>query len=432
MKRFILTVLLFIMFLPFYVNAKTCDTDKISISSITTEETTGGAEEISAATASGKKINLNLSMSEVGDNIEYKIVVKNDSNEDYKLDKNSFNISSDYIDYTLESDDGSNIVKANSSKTIYIKVKYKNKVPAEAFETGTYTDNNVMRLVLSTKSSIFNPQTGNSLLLLVLIFIICIGISTYIVLRKKKFNKVMALLLTLVITIPTSVYALCNVEINIESKVTIRETREVTFYKQWSLYSTSYEYMMVPTNEFHKYLDLYETNYENYDSSHLNNIPDYSISKVKAKIIPKIVKINEGVKHKKSTNYNYWYKITYKVPKYDEKGKELHYIIKENHTYGLDVLGGDPGDDGQLGFMAFDPYEKNYNRSYITPDERELLISKYGYKDEDLGPTNEGLYYEDYFPMMVTPNEHYLYGIGENNTLFNYVACILDGVHLIS
>ena len=37
MKKFILPVLLFLMFIPFYVNAETCDTDKITISSITME-----------------------------------------------------------------------------------------------------------------------------------------------------------------------------------------------------------------------------------------------------------------------------------------------------------------------------------------------------------------------------------------------------------
>ena len=95
-------------------------------------------------------------MSEVGDNIEYKFVVKNDSKEYYELDKNSFKISSDYIVYTLESNDDSNIVKANSSKIVYLKVEYKNEVPDEAFESGAYNDNKSMIVNLSTEIMILS------------------------------------------------------------------------------------------------------------------------------------------------------------------------------------------------------------------------------------------------------------------------------------
>ena len=141
MKKLLLPIILFIMFLPFYVNAETCDTDKITISSITIENKSDNVIEVDKATASGKKISLNLSMSEVGDNIEYKIIVKNDSNEAYLLDKNSFNVSSNYVKYTFETEDDSNIVKANSSKEVYLKVYYTNEIPEDDFEVGTYNDN---------------------------------------------------------------------------------------------------------------------------------------------------------------------------------------------------------------------------------------------------------------------------------------------------
>ena len=97
MKKFILSILLFLMFIPFVVNAETCDTDKITIENIAIESKSDNVEELSQATASGKNINLNLSMSKVGDSIEYRFVVKNYSNEDYELDKTSLNLNSDYI-----------------------------------------------------------------------------------------------------------------------------------------------------------------------------------------------------------------------------------------------------------------------------------------------------------------------------------------------
>ena len=72
MKKFIL--LLFIIFLPFSVNAETCNADKITISSITAENKSDNVLELEEATANGMNINLNLSMSEVGDNIKYKLM----------------------------------------------------------------------------------------------------------------------------------------------------------------------------------------------------------------------------------------------------------------------------------------------------------------------------------------------------------------------
>ena len=229
MKKFILPILLFLMFIPLYVNAETCDTDKITIENITIESKSDNVEELDEATASGKNINLNLSMSEVGDNIEYKIVVKNDSNEDYELDKNSFNISSDYIKYTIESEDDTSLFKANSSKVVYLKVNYANEVPDDAFESGTYNDNKTITLNLYTGDTISvmdtlkNPNTGVQSYILILFIILLISISTYVLLEKKKYTKFMILIICTAIIIPMSVYALCKYEIKIESKIKINK-----------------------------------------------------------------------------------------------------------------------------------------------------------------------------------------------------------------
>ena len=233
MKKLILPILLFMMFIPFYVNAETCDTDKISISSITVEDKSDNVEELDEASSSGKNINLNLSMSKVGDNIEYKIVVKNDSNEDYEFDKNSFNISSDYIDYTIESDDNSNIVKANSGKTVYLKVEYKTEVPDETFESGTYNDNKTMTVNLSTNSlvdNIINPNTGVQSYIIIMVLTLIISVTLYVILRKKEYAKFMVLLIGTAIIIPVSVYAICKCDIMIESNIKIVRYRDSLLY----------------------------------------------------------------------------------------------------------------------------------------------------------------------------------------------------------
>jgi len=228
MKRYILLFSIFIMFIPIFVNAETCDTDKVAISSITIENKSESVEELDEATANGKSINLNLSMSKIGDNITYKIVIKNDSNEDYELGKNSFNINSDYIGYTLEAENNNYIVNANSSKVVYLKVNYANEIPVEAFESGTYNDNKSMILNLSTGDTINvsdtlkNQNPGDTLVRFILIIIICAGIGL-IILKSTKSIKFMLLIVGVILIIPMSVYALCKCEIKIESKVIIRE-----------------------------------------------------------------------------------------------------------------------------------------------------------------------------------------------------------------
>ena len=117
---FILLIILSI--LSINVSAETCNPDKISIESISTLDKTNNVEEIEEASKEGKNIKLNLSMSDVGDYIKYKLIIKNDSNEDYKLAEKSLNIESDYMNYSFELEDNSDIIKANSSKIIYLKV----------------------------------------------------------------------------------------------------------------------------------------------------------------------------------------------------------------------------------------------------------------------------------------------------------------------
>ena len=239
MKKFILPVLLFLMFIPFYVNAETCDTDKITIENIIIENKSNNVEELDKANASGKSINLNLSMSEVGDNIEYKFVVKNDSNEDYELDKTSLNINFDYINYSFETEDNTNIVKANSSKNVTLRIEYKNEVPEDKFRSGSYNDSKTMMVQLSNGNTINvpdtfkNPNTGVQSYILVILILLLISGSLYVLLKKKKCTKFMTLVIGTVIIIPMSVYALCKCEIKIESNVEITKiTNQGTLVEQ--------------------------------------------------------------------------------------------------------------------------------------------------------------------------------------------------------
>ena len=220
MKKIGYLLLLIIMFIPCLVNAESCDNNKISISSIAVEEKTNNVEEINDATVQGKDVILNLNMSNVGDNVKYRIVIKNDSSDDYLLNKNSIKVSSNYIDYNIESSDNNNIVKAKTAKAFYLNVLYKNQVPDNVFENGFFNDNVTMKLNLSS-GKVENPNTGVKYYVFILFIITTMIIMLFVFKKKRVKTKSAFFIIGLSLLIPVGVKALCNVDININSTIKI-------------------------------------------------------------------------------------------------------------------------------------------------------------------------------------------------------------------
>ena len=104
MKKLFLFLILFLF--PLLVFAKdTCDSDDIVIQSILLENSSGHLEELREATIANQKIDLGLKMDVVGDSAEYKIVVKNNSDEDYYFDERALNIDMESVNYEVLFDD---------------------------------------------------------------------------------------------------------------------------------------------------------------------------------------------------------------------------------------------------------------------------------------------------------------------------------------
>ena len=222
MKKIILLMII-VMSIPFFVKAETCDSDKITISSIKIENKSESVNEINPVNINGKNIYLDLSMIEPGDNIQYKMVVQNNSNDDYELDENSNNNSSNYIVYKITSEDKSTIVKAKSSKIVFLTLDYKNEVPQESFESGVFKDNQTMVVNLSTKkidnSIIKNPVTGFKIYIIA--FIILLSVLLYFIMKNKSYDKLMILIMGLFIMIPIGASAICKTNIKINLSVEI-------------------------------------------------------------------------------------------------------------------------------------------------------------------------------------------------------------------
>ena len=255
MKKIVLAFLLAII--PFVIYAETCNTDKISINSISIENITENATELDEPIANGKSINVNLGMSQVGDNARYKIVIQNDSDDDYEFDKTSINIAADYINYRLESEDDSSIIKGNSSKTFYLVAEYKNEVPTEAFQLGKYNDNKVLTVNLSTGSELINPKTGVKSYTLILSFIIIVSSAIYLALNKKGYASLMVIIIGSMIILPISVHAICKCELKLESNVEIKQEFGKRCYGDIIIENIEGESRFF-TQDDYKYVPIYE------------------------------------------------------------------------------------------------------------------------------------------------------------------------------
>jgi len=221
MKKTMLFLGMFlILLIPMFVQAEECDTSKITISSITLDEKSINVKELSNPVASGKKVNLDLLMLKVGDYITYNVKVKNDSENDFLLDKNSININADYLDYSLLTED--KIIKSKEEKTVQLKIIYKNEVDDSKFVDGKYIENKNMVLSLANENKrVINPVTKNNWLIIALGIVLVIQVLLYVI-HEKNLSKMNLLLIMFgLLIIPAGVYAICHCEINVDSKVEI-------------------------------------------------------------------------------------------------------------------------------------------------------------------------------------------------------------------
>ena len=233
---------LILLLIPFIVLAEDCDISKITISSIKQKSIEGNTVEIDEPKIQDKDINLNLKMFEIGDSITYDITIKNDTEEDYTIDEESFKTDSDYIEYSLKTNDNSNVVKTKSTKTVILTVTYKKEVEDSLLTNYKYDATNNLKISLNTKDKpkelavittdnikeskdpieIKNPVTNvNSVKIIVIILLSSLAIIYLMINNKRKYSKYLIILLSL-LTIST-VYAICKVDIDIKSSIEIEK-----------------------------------------------------------------------------------------------------------------------------------------------------------------------------------------------------------------
>ena len=229
---------LILFLIPFMVLAEECDVSNITITSMKPNKIEGNTEVISDPTFEGRTINLNLKMYDVGDSISYDMTIKNDSNEDYMIDEDTFKTDSDYIEYTLKTKDNTNVVKANSTKEVSLIVTYKNEIDDSLLTNNKFNASNSLKLSLNTndkekpldvittndvkKIDVKNPLTSNNSISLVAIMLLIVALLIFVsLLFKKRFGKY-TFLFILFMVIPT-VYAICKCDIEVDANIEIEK-----------------------------------------------------------------------------------------------------------------------------------------------------------------------------------------------------------------
>ena len=175
-KRLLLIIIMSLFFIPYIVNAETCDISKITITSMEQKSIEGNTEEVEDPTFKDRNINFNLKMYEVGDSITYDMTIKNDSKEDYMIDEDTFKTDSKYIIYTLKTNDGSNVVKAKSNKDVTLIVEYKKEVDSSLLNNNKFDASNNLKLSLNTSLNfgmIVTSSSGEDIPLWILTLIGC-------------------------------------------------------------------------------------------------------------------------------------------------------------------------------------------------------------------------------------------------------------------
>ena len=214
-------ILLFLLLLiPFIVNAETCDNNKVRIKSISIENIKGKTIEKKDANVEDKNINLDLSMSDVGDSITYKIEVENLSSEDYEIDNTNIKSKSRYIKYSFINNN-SLTVGAGQTKVLYLMAKYDTEVPATALVNDTYTDTEDIVVNLSSYT---NPKTGSNVMFMITMGLL-LSVVVYFYFKQDYKIPTMVIILSLII-IPITAKAACKLSINIKSNVEITKIAE--------------------------------------------------------------------------------------------------------------------------------------------------------------------------------------------------------------
>lgn len=214
MKKVINTLLISLLVLiPFTVSAEDNCSKSITIKNIDLVKVEGKANETADSTIDNQLIKLNLKFKAVGDKAIYKVLLKNNSEEEFKLNEDKIYTNSKYIDCNLKSLDNSKIIGSKKEKEVLLTIEYTTPIKDELFENYEYRlDEEVTINLYNNKTT--NPVTSTGIISIVFIILLLVIFT----ISKKKRIKLLSIFI-LSIIIPISVNAICNATIKVKPNV---------------------------------------------------------------------------------------------------------------------------------------------------------------------------------------------------------------------
>ena len=228
---------LFFLFLliPFMVNAE------VKITSVELESKSEGFEVDEHPLFNGLKINFDITFQNVGEYVEYKVNIYNDTKNDYEIENGVNNSTSEYTKYESRYEGDNNVIKAGENKIVYVKASYTKEVPVTEFTNGTiYEEKKDITIDLSNSEN-KNPQTNTSNYVIFITAIILFISLIITLITKHKLHGLSFFLISSAIIIPISIYALEKITIEVEANVKIESAfQEVHFFTcEWGQHASN-------------------------------------------------------------------------------------------------------------------------------------------------------------------------------------------------
>lgn len=225
-KIFLLTSILFMVF---FLNIPIINAEEkgILIKNVELVEKNGKTVELENAKFEGLDIWFKLKFFELNDNAKYKIIISNNSESDYEINKDSQDFTDeDYISYEFEYENNDELVKAGTEEEVIVKITYKKEVPNQEFVNNTYTNDNYMNISFTKDDNVQNPNTFDPIIKLIFMSVIALMVVVLLIAKYKKFATG---LLVLTLLVPIVTYAKELFKININANVIIQKVEVASF-----------------------------------------------------------------------------------------------------------------------------------------------------------------------------------------------------------
>lgn len=207
------------------------------IFSITNVEVTEKSETIEIEKTNFEKttINSDVIFHKIGDYVKYKITIKNNGSQDYKIKTIADNNENDYISYEYSGYSDTEL-KANSSAELYVTVKYlkgvddvANRIQDMDLAITVTMEDETGKTVTETIS--LNPKTEDSIVkYMIILFASILALIILTVSGKSKNKKLFVLFIAMVLITPVVVKAAgSSLSLKFTSKIALKDKLIVTY-----------------------------------------------------------------------------------------------------------------------------------------------------------------------------------------------------------